>query len=60
MNKKQLEKLDNLTLCLNFGLAVINSALKDAENLETCKLEPFMEILYENSEEIRKIFNEGL
>lgn len=38
MTKEQIERLDILTLELNFGLAILNSAVKDTENLEICTL----------------------
>lgn len=57
MNTNQLQSLDNLTLSLNFNLAILNSAVKDGENLETCMLESFVEKIYMTSNEIRNIFN---
>ena len=57
MNKEQIEKLDDLTLDINFDLAILNSAVKDSENLEVCTLENFVERIYQNSEKIRNIFD---
>lgn len=57
MAKEQLEQLDILTLSLNFNLAILNSAVKDSENLEICMLESFVEKIYMTSNEIRNIFN---
>lgn len=57
MNEEQIQRLDDLTLSLNFSLAILNSALKDYENLEVCILEDFVESLYQNSKKMRKIFD---
>lgn len=57
MNLKQITKLDNLTLELNFDLAILNSAIKDFDNLEVCVLNRFIEKIYQDSEQIRNIFN---
>jgi hypothetical protein len=56
MNKEQIQKLDDLTLMLNFDLAVLNSATQD-DNLEIYMLNPFVEKIYKDSEEIRTIFD---
>jgi hypothetical protein len=60
MNKEQITRLDDLTLKLNFDLAILNSAVKDSENLEVCVLNPFVEKIYQDSEEIRTIFDNEL
>ena len=57
MNKEQINELDDLTLTLNFDLAILNSAIKDSDNLEVYTLEHFIEKIYLNSEKIRKIFD---
>lgn len=57
MNKEQITKLDSLTLELHFDLAILNSAIKDTDNLETCTLGHFVERIYQDSEEIRNIFD---
>lgn len=57
MKEELLEKLDYLTLDLNFDLTILYNAVKNAdEKLEICMLENFIERIYKNSEEIRKIF----
>lgn len=58
MNKEQIEKLDELTLNINFDLAILAGAVKDYDNLEVCMLEDFVERIYKNSKEIRNIFEE--
>lgn len=60
MNKEQIERLDELTLDLNFDLAILNSAIKDTENLEVCALNNFVEKIYQASEETRKIFDDEI
>ena len=60
MNKKQIEKLDNLILELNFDLVILNSAVKDYDDLEACMLDHFVEKIYLNSKEIRNIFENEL
>ena len=60
MNNKELNKLDDLTLMLNFDLSILNSAIRGNENLEICCLESFVERLYQTSEEVRNIFNAEL
>lgn len=58
MNEENIEKLNNLTLDLNFDLAILNSAISNFdENLEICMLENFVKDIYKKSEEIRSIFN---
>lgn len=57
MNTKELEELDILTLNINFDLAILNSAIKDSDYLEVYTLTRFVERIYKNSEEIRKIFD---
>lgn len=57
MNKEQIIRLDNLTLGLNFDLAILNSAIKDTDNLEVCALNSFVEKIYQDSEKIRNIFD---
>lgn len=57
MNEEQLQRLDRLTLCLNFDLTILNSALKGNDNLEIFILEDFVEKIYQNSEKIRRIFD---
>lgn len=58
MNKAQIEEIDNLTLDLNFDLAVLYSAIKDAdEELEVYMLENFIERIYKISSNIRNIFD---
>jgi len=53
MKNEQIEKLDELTLDINFNLAILNSAVKDYDNLEICMLENFIETIYKTSKEIR-------
>jgi hypothetical protein len=60
MNKEQIERLDALTLGLNFNLAVLNSAVKNNDNLEVYSLEHFIEIIYKDSEKIRNIFEDEI
>ena len=57
MDKKQLSELDNLTLEINFALAILNSAVKDTDNLEIYVINDFVEKIYHDSEKIRDIFN---
>lgn len=57
MNKEQIQKIDNLTLDINFNLAILYNAIKDAdEKLEIYMLDDFVKNIYENSKEIRAIF----
>lgn len=56
MNTNQLTRLDDLTLTLNFDLAILNSAIKD-DDLEICALGSFVEKIYKDSEKIRRIFD---
>lgn len=56
MNENQTQSLDDLTLAINFDLAILNSAVKDGENLEICMLEDFVEKIYQTSKEVREIF----
>lgn len=58
MKKEQIEKLDELTLDVNFDLAILTSAVRDYDNLEVCMLESFMKKIYKNSKEIRNIFED--
>lgn len=58
MNTDQIKRLDDLTICINFDLAILNSALKDSENLEVCVLEDFVERIYVQSKKIRDIFDD--
>lgn len=60
MEKEQIEKLDELTLDVNFDLAILNSAIKDSDNLEVCTLESFVERIYQNSKVIRNIFEDEI
>lgn len=58
MNKNPIQALDDLTLCLNFDLAILYSAIQDAnEELEVHMLENFIKKIYEHSKEIRNIFD---
>jgi hypothetical protein len=57
MNTEELEKLDDLTLDLSFDLSILNSAIKDSENLKLYELTNFVERIYQDSEKIRKIFD---
>lgn len=58
MNKTQIEELDNLTLDLNFDLAVLYNAIKDAdEELEVYMLENFVKRIYKISNNLRNIFD---
>lgn len=56
MNENQIDRLDSLTLDLNYDLAILRSAVKDSIDLEVCSLEHFVEKIYKDSEEIRNIF----
>jgi len=57
MNKEQINKIDDLTLDINFNLAILKSAIKnDDTDLELCFLEPFVENIYQTSQEIRDMF----
>lgn len=57
MNREQIQKIDNLTLDINFNLTILYNAIKDAdEKLEICMLDDFVKNIYENSKEIRAIF----
>ncbi len=57
MDNKQIQKLDELSLDLNFDLSVLNSAIKNFDNeLEICHLVNIIEGIYELSKEIRNIF----
>lgn len=58
MNKEQIERIDELTMNLNFDLAILNSAVKDFDNLEVCVLDNFVEKIYISSGEIRSIFED--
>lgn len=60
MNKEQIERLDELSLDLNFDLAILNSAVKDSINLEVCVLNNFVERIYQTSVEIRNIFEDEI
>lgn len=60
MNEEQIERLDNLTLDITFDLAILNSAVKDDNNLETYVLENFVRRLYQTSVKIRNIFDNEL
>lgn len=60
MNKEQINRLDELTLYMNFDLTILNSALKDENNLEVCALGHFVEQIHQKSEEIRNIFVDEL
>lgn len=57
---ESLLKLDNLTLYLNFDLAILSSAVKDGDNLDVYVLENFIQKIYDDSKEIRNIFNNEL
>ncbi len=57
MNNANLEKIDNLTLSINFDLAILSSAIKDSENLEICELEDFVKRIYQESNKIRDFFD---
>ena len=55
--KEVIQKLDELSLDLNFDLSVLNSAIKNFDNeLEICHLVNIIEGIYELSKEIRNIF----
>jgi len=57
MDDEKLEKLDDLTLSINLDLNILNSALKDDYgNLEMCLVSQFVERIYQNSDEVRKLF----
>jgi hypothetical protein len=61
MDKEKLAKLEALTLYLHFDLAILNSAIKcDDGDLQIYGLEHFVDKIYQNSEEIRKIFAKEL
>ncbi len=54
---KQITRLDDLTLELNFDLAILYSAVSNPDKLEICALNHFVEKIYYASEEIRNIFD---
>lgn len=56
MNAQQIDRLDDLTLEIDNNLSILNSAVKDSENLEICSLGSFVENIYSNSKQIRDIF----
>lgn len=61
MNEKQTNKLDELTLDINFNLAILKSAIKnDDADLEICVLESFVENIYQTSQKIRNLFENEL
>ena len=60
MNKEQIFEIDDLTLKLNFDLAILNSAISNGDDLEVCVFENFVESLYQKSEDIRRIFDNNV
>lgn len=61
MSNSEIQKLDELTLDLNFDLCILNSAIKgDDGDLEPCILTGFVEKIYKTSNEIRNIFADSL
>lgn len=61
MNKEKIQKIDNLTMHMNFDLTILYNAIKNAdEELEICMLEHFIKKIYEDSDEIRNIFYNDL
>ena len=60
MNISQIQRLDNLTLEIESNLAILNSAVKANDGLEVCELEDFVSQIYQNSQKIRKIFDDEI
>lgn len=61
MDKKDLQKIDELTLDLNMDLCILKSAvICFDEDLEICDLIDFTGRLYKTSKEIRNIFDGSL
>lgn len=60
MNELKIDKLDELTLNLNFSLAILSSVTRNCDDLEIYMLENFVEEIYKISTEIREIFNNSI
>lgn len=60
MNFSQIQRLDDLTIELDNGLAILNSAIKADEGLEVCELADFISQIYKNSQKIRTIFDDEI
>lgn len=58
MNKKEMQKIDELTLDLYENLCILKSAIACFDkNLEVSDLVSFSEQIFQISNEIREIFN---
>jgi hypothetical protein len=58
MDEEKIKTLDELTLYLNMDLNILHNALKyvDTEELDIAAVSYFVENIYKNSCEIRKVF----
>lgn len=61
MNNEQINRLDDLTFNINCDLAILNSAVNNADkDLEVYLLGNFVDKIYEKSQKIRNIFEDEI